>query len=1040
MNKTFKIIKFVSIFVLLGTFNSFAGNHAPDTRISLDVGQQKRQVSGIVTDHKGEAIIGANVIEKGTTNGTVTDINGNFTLQVEGDAILHISYIGYQVQDIPSAGKTNFEVVLQEDSKALDEVVVVGYGTMRKKDLTGAVAAVDGKLLETRKSTHLTQALQGALPGVTITRSSGDPKEGAGINIRGITSINESTPLVIVDGVPGIGINNINARDVESISVLKDGASASIYGARAAAGVVLITTKRAKEGELNIGYDFNYGFERPSALPEFVDVKRWMEICNEIAWNKAGNDANEYPIYSKDLIENYDQLNADDPDSYPITDWYNLTLKDYAPKQSHAVRLSFGSEKIKSSVSMIYEKQDKLPKSQTETSYKRFSVRANNELTINKYWTATADIYYRRAISKDFNNAGMGDGTIFTQLFYYAPIYPAVWSNGTLAPGLSAQNVYGMLNWRGFDNYWDDKVGGRIAIDFNPLKGLKISAVVAPNINNYKRKIYYKVVPYYEKDNPNATAGNLRWSTSTDLDEYRNNTYNITSQLLANYDKKLGEHTLNVLAGYEQYYYTYESLIASSDQFELADFPYLDLGNPNYITNSGSATENAYRSFFGRISYNFHNKYFLQFNSRYDGSSRFHPDHRWGYFPSFSGGWVLTEEPFMQDFSPFLSFLKLRASWGRLGNERIGDYPYQSTISFSNAHINKGNDKVSVKTAAQRAFAVENISWETTESVNLGLDIYLLNNKLSVASDYFIKNTKDMLLKVDVPDFAGLSDPNQNAGKMKTIGWEIDLKWNDHIGDLKYSVSANLSDYKSKMVDLKGTEFLGEQVKKEGSEFNEWYGYKTMGLFQTQEDLDNSAVISANQKVGDIKYRDISGPEGSPDGIINSYDRTLLGGSLPRYLYGLNLDVQYKNFDLSVMFQGVGKQVSKMQGLMYYAKPGDKGNIPKIIDGKYWSHYNTEEENLNAKYPRLEETSGSAYTFSDMWLFDGAYLRLKNITLGYNFSDKIFRQKYFKSLRVYASITDLFSIDHYPKGWDSEANSSTYPITASYVFGISINL
>ncbi len=297
-----------------------------------------------------------------------------------------------------------------------------------------------------------------------------------------------------------------------------------------------------------------------------------------------------------------------------------------------------------------------------------------------------------------------------------------------------------------------------------------------------------------------------------------------------------------------------------------------------------------------------------------------------------------------------------------------------------------------------------------------------------------------MLLKVDVPDFAGLSDPNQNAGKMKTIGWEIDLKWNDHIGDLKYSVSANLSDYKSKMVDLKGTEFLGEQVKKEGSEFNEWYGYKTMGLFQTQEDLDNSAVISANQKVGDIKYRDISGPEGSPDGIINSYDRTLLGGSLPRYLYGLNLDIQYKNFDLSVMFQGVGKQVSKMQGLMYYAKPGDKGNIPKIIDGKYWSHYNTEEENLNAKYPRLEETSGSAYTFSDMWLFDGAYLRLKNITLGYNFSDKIFRQKYFKSLRVYASITDLFSIDHYPKGWDPEANSSTYPITASYVFGISINL
>lgn len=1007
----------------------------------VNLSQQPFVVSGKVTDSSGVPLPGVSIIVKGSGSGTVTDGEGGYSLSgIAADAVLKFSFIGMKTQEIPVEGKSRMNVSLEEETIGIDEVVAVGYGTMKKSDLTGSVAAVGGELLESKKTTMLSQALQGALPGVTVTRESGDPKEGATINIRGITSINGSSPLVIVDGVPGVSINNVNARDVESISVLKDGASASIYGARAAAGVILITTKRAKEGELNINYDFNYGFDQPAALPEFVDATRWMQICNEIAWNKAGNDNDEYPLYSKELIENYNQLNAEDPDSYPITDWYDLCLKDRAPKQSHAIRLSFGSEKIRTSVSIAYENMEKLPESMTETSYERYSVRSNNELVINKFWTASADIYYRRAISKDFNNSGMDDGTVFTQLFYYAPVYAARWSNGTLAPGLSGQNVYGMLNHRGFDNYWDDTVGGRAALHFSPFSGFKLSAVVAPNINNYRRKIYYQAVPYYEKDDPNTVAGYLRWSTSTDLSEYRNNTFNITSQLLASYDKRFGNHSLNMLAGYEQYSYSYETLSASSEQFELSGFPYLDLGNSNYLDNGGNSTENAYRSYFGRISYNFQNKYFLQVNSRYDGSSRFHPDHRWGYFPSVSAGWVLSEEPFIRNNLSGLNFLKIRGSWGLLGNERIGDYPYQSTISFSSAILNQGSDKVSVKTAAQRAFAIQDISWETTESYNLGFDANLVDNRLTVSGDYFRKDTKDMLLEVEVPDFSGLSDPEQNAGKMKTTGWELTMKWNDELGNLKYSVSANVSDYRSKMGNLKGTEFLDEQVKKEGSEYNEWYGYKTSGLFQTQEDLDNSAVISSNQKVGDIKYLDVSGPDGVPDDLINSYDKCLLGGSLPRYLYGLTVDASYRNFDFSVMFQGVGKQNAKMQGLMYYAKPGDKGNIPKIIDGNYWSYYNTDEENLRARYPRLETTSGSAYTFSDMWLFNGSYLRLKNITLGYNLSNKVFRQEYFKSMRLYATITDLFSKDHYPKGWDPEAKSSTYPITVSYVFGISVNL
>ena len=1001
--------------------------------------QQQKSVSGKVTDFTGATLPGVSVVVKGTTIGTITDADGKYSLpKVSANATLQFSFVGMKTQEITVVGKNTIDVEMVEETVGLEEVVAVGYGTMKKSDLTGSVAAVGGELLETRKTTQLSQALQGTLAGVTVTRNSGDPKEGSTINIRGITSINGSSPLVIVDGVPGVSINDVNAGDVESISVLKDAASASIYGARAASGVILITTKRAKIGDLNISYDFNYGIDKPSALPESVNATRYMEIFNEIAWNKAANDANKYPLYSKDLIENYSALNEKNPDLYPNTDWYDLCLKKYAAKQSHSIGLTFGSEKIKSSVSIAYEDIDKLTKSITETSYERFSFRSNNELTINKYWTASADIYFRRAISKDINNSGMDGGTLYTQLFSYGPIYAAKWSNGTISPGVVGQNIYAFLNYRGFDNSWDETVGGRVALNFSPINGLKFSAVIAPNINNYRRKLFTKAVPYYNYDNPNSSAGYLRWSTSTDLDEYRNNAYNITSQLLANYDRTLGKHTLNFLAGYEQYHYNYETLSASSDQFALSDYPYLDLGNANYLSNSGSTTENAYRSYFGRISYNFQNKYFLQFNSRYDGSSRFHSDHRWGYFPSISAGWVLTEEPFMKNIIPSLNFLKVRASYGTLGNERIGDYPYQSLISFSSALFNKGSNTVSAKTAAQRAFAIENISWETTKSYNLGLDANLFRNKLTISGDYFQKQTVDMLLNVAVPKFTGLTNPSQNAGKMKTMGWELDIKWNDHIGMLKYSVSGNISDYKSKMGDLKGTEFLGDQVKMKGSEFNEWRGYKTNGFFQTQEDLDKSAVIDSNQKVGDIKYVDVSGPNGVPDGIINSYDLCLLGGSLPRYLYGVNFDFNYKNFDFSLMFQGIGKQNTKMQGLMYYVKP--MGNIPKIIDGKYWSHYNTAEENLKAKYPRLQETSGTEYTFSDMWLFNGAYLRLKNITLGYNVPNQILHQKYFKSLRIYTSITDLFSIDNYPKGWDPESTSSAYPITTSFVFGVSVKL
>lgn len=454
---------------------------------------------------------------------------------------------------------------------------------------------------------------------------------------------------------------------------------------------------------------------------------------------------------------------------------------------------------------------------------------------------------------------------------------------------------------------------------------------------------------------------------------------------------------------------------------------------------SGNAYENAYRSYFGRIMYSFDNKYYLQGNIRYDASSRFDKNYRWGSFPSFSAGWVITEESFMKNITE-LSFLKIRASWGILGNERIGNYPYQSSLAFSNALIYRDINIVSALTAAQTAYAIRDITWEQTESYDLGFDAGLFNNKLRMSWDYYRKTTKDMLLPLEIPDYIGFGNPDQNAGKMKTNGWEADLTWNDRIGELKYSASFNISDFKSVMGDLGGTEFIGDQIKIKGSEFNEWYGYRSNGLFQTEQEVNTLPRLNTSVRPGDVRYQDISGPDGVPDGNISpEYDRVLLGGSLPRYMYGINLSAGYKNFDFSMFLQGVGKQNSRLTIPMVQPYYGQWRNMPMLLEGKYWSKYNSEAQNLNAEYPRFSNIGlNNNYTMSDYWLIKGGYFRLKNITLGYTIPDRLMQSFGIQSCRIFSSVSDLFSINHYPEGWDPESSATGYPITSSFIFGVSL--
>ncbi|MGI6573225.1 MAG: SusC/RagA family TonB-linked outer membrane protein [Fermentimonas sp.] len=1041
LKPTFKIVRITLFLLFLSVLCSRAAiDYSQGVELSLDRNneeilnaiQQKRRITGTVTDVNGTPVIGANIVEVGTANGTVTDVDGMFSLSVGAEATIHISYIGYLDQYIATAGQSTFSVTLLEDAKTLDELVVIGYGTVKKSDLTGSIASIQGNKLAEKRTVRVSQALQGSMPGLMVTRSSSAADVSASIRVRGVTTIGDSNPLILIDGIPG-NIDWVNPQDIESISVLKDAASASIYGARAAAGVILITTKKAKSGQFNINYNYQYTLEEPTRVAEYANAKDYMRVFNELTWNDNNNiPGKEYPIFAKDLIDNYHNLHAENPDKYPDVNWMDIMLKDNAQRENHSLNFNAGTESVRTYISLIYDKTNSLVEGR---KYDRITFRANNDVTISKFLSAEVNLTNLYSVNKSPKYKDGYYGVDPSPLS--APIYAAQWSDGRVASGKTGRNDWGLLHYAGFNESKSNVLSGKIQVNFTPIKELKISAAFSPELFYDKGKGFSKQVTYTNWDDPNLIIGVLEGAEKTSLNESRFNSYSITNQLFSNYINNFNQHNLNIMVGFEEYKYNAESLGASRDHYLLKNFPYLSLGNENYQFNSGSAYENAYRSFFGRIMYNYGNKYYLQANSRYDGSSRFDKDYRWGFFPSVAIGWVLTEETFMKNISPF-SFLKIRASYGSLGNEKIGNYPYQSTISFGNTILYQGDEAVSAQTSSISKYAIRNISWETTEVFNIGLDANLLNDKLRIEGDYYKKTTKDMLLALEIPKFMGVSNPQKNTGEMYTKGWEFKVSWFSNIGELKYSLSANLSDSKSIMGDLGGTEFLGSQVKFKGSEFNEWYGYKSDGLFQTEEEVANSALTSKAVRPGDIKYIDISGQDGVPDGKITpDYDRVLLGGSLPRYLFGGNIDMTYKNVDFSLVFQGIGKQNSMITQNMVRPLQSFYRDVPKIILNNYWSKYNTEQQNLSIKYPRLSEnTTGNNYTTSDFWLFNGGYFRLKNIQLGYKIPNDICTKVKLQDIYFYLSIHDLFSIDNFPKGWDPE--TTNYWITRSYNFGVSL--
>jgi TonB-linked SusC/RagA family outer membrane protein len=992
---------------------------------------QTINVRGTVHDNSGEPIIGATVRMIGGSTAAITDMDGAFTIDVPADAQLEVSYIGFTTQRLSVKGRKSMAVTLLEDKKLLDEVVVVGYGSMKKSDLTGAVTVVGGQELASRQTTNLSLALQGAASGVTVTRTGGDPETVGSIRIRGITTISNADPLVIVDGVPG-KLDLVNPDDVESLTVLKDAASASIYGARAAAGVIVITTKRAKSGVLDINYSYERTYEIPTELPDYVGARDYMLMANELKYNDNPS-AGWWQAYTEDVVSNYARLNELYPDEYPNQDWSKAATKSHSTRQTHSVTLTGGNKTVRTLASFRYDTSDAL---YVNKNFRRYMIRVNNDVDINKYLSGHLDVNFKRSKSVAPVDAPWNSRRT-------PSIYAVKWSDGRWGDVKDGGNVLPRLYDGGSHTFWYNQLSGKAALDIKPLTGLKLSAVVAANYYFNKFKTMVKAV-YYTKyaypDDPKPMGGH----NTTSLSEQRNDGYDLTYQLFANYDKQWGQHSLSAMVGYESYYNFSETESAGSDHLALTSFPYLDRGNSTYLSVGGNADQNAYRSFFGRLAYNYAGRYLVQANVRRDGSSRFAPGHRWGTFPSASVGYVISEEPWFKRLGcHWLSRLKLRASYGTLGNEQIGtNFPYQALLTIGETLLYTANGKQTLGTAAQYDYAVRDITWETTHTWDVGLEAAALDNRLWFNADIYQKNTRNMLMNLTIPRYIGFSNPKVNAGTMRTRGFDLELGWRDHAGAVGYSVSANLSDFISKITYLRGQDISSsaEKVNIEGSEFQEWYGYLSDGLFQTKEELAASPKTSDNVQVGDIKYKDISGPDGKPDGKISpEYDRVPLGGSLPRYTFGLHLTLDYKGFDLAATVQGVAKQNARISRAMVEPLADNWLNDPSILVGNYWSELNTDRENADVRYPRLSAKSAdNNYAMSDYWLFNGRYLRMKNIILGYTLKAAWLKAASISKIRLYVSANDLFCLNGYPKGWDPETGGVGYPITMSLMVGASV--
>ena len=1033
-----KRVKSVSmlLFLMAASTGSMNAVSAPAMASSNAIEQQTGICKGIVKDATGETVIGASVVVKGTTNGTITGIDGDFTLSgVPKGSTLVISFVGYVTQEIKFNGQA-LDIVLKEDSKTLDEVVVVGYGVQKKVNLTGSVTAVGPEELTTHANTNLLATVQGQVPGATIiSRPGSDPA----INMRGRGNLGTSAPLFVVDGaIADAGFfSSLDPNSIESISFLKDAASSAIYGSRAAYGVVLVKTKGGKEGKVKVSYDGTVSLKFATYTPKVLGSEWYARLSNEAALNENPNTAS-LP-YTEEAIQKF--RDGSDPDMYPNTNWYDLVLDDQAVMTKHSVSIS-GGNKVKYYTSLGYMYDDKFTPG---SSSNRYNLISNLSSDVNDWLSWRSNINYIQNTS-DTETGGIA----YVNLLTIPSTYVARQSNGewgSYEGGKPAalvnmqRNPLRQLEEGGWNKSKSENTLINLAVDIKPIKGLVLTGEMIYKAYDYKYRVYEANRP---KIKDFVTGAELN-STNTDSKmtyDWQENS-RLTYNGLANYTWSNDIHSIGVLGGISYEHYQYQKQKSYRKKFPTNGMTDINGGSsaPEDMHTEGGTNEDKLMSYFARVNYSYKDRYLFEANLRADASSRFHKDNRWGIFPSFSAGWRVNQEEFMKDIH-WINNLKIRASWGQLGNiNNVGQYDYFSTYEQGD---NYNFEDTVVNGIIEAKPANVGLGWETVTVTNIGVDFDIFNGLLSFTGDYYDKQTKDILMSYPSPAEVGIPSKykvSQNIGKVSNKGIEIAITHNNRIGDFSYSIGGNITKNWNKVKDLGVNDPMIEDpwIKKVGYAIGTFYGYRSDGLL-TQEDIDNGNYITdGNSKpnAGDIKYVDLDG-----DKKLTDKDRDYIGCDVPDITYGINLSMQYKGFDLSVFGQGVSG--TKVRFYQEQAWAFSDYASPREYHLKRWT---VENPNPNAAYPRIYPCTSAHSTFnnkfSDFWLFDADYFRIKNITLGYTFQKNVVQSLGVEALKLYVAAENPFTIraDHRMEDFDPETASGRGENTrgtTSLSFGVNL--
>ena len=1006
------------------------------------VKQQSKKIIGTVVDATGMPVIGANVMVKGTTNGTITDMDGKFSLEVEDGAVLQVSYIGFANQEIKVGNQTSLSIAMKEDAEALDELVVVGYGVQKKANLTGSVSTVKyGQELENRPITDPSQALSGKTTGVWVSQNSGAPgSDGATIRVRGYGTLNNTEPLVLIDGVEG-RMAELAPNDIESITVLKDAASAAIYGSRAANGVVLIETKKGSGDKVTINYNGYFGVQQLGRRYNLIsNSAEYMEL-----WNTAFTNSGSDPLFPSDVIEAFRNGNA--PYRYPSTNYFDEVFRNAFTTQ-HNLSATVGGKKSHSYISLGYLNNNGIIKN---TDSERYSLTVNTEAkvtdwlkmgararmmrkTTNQPYDGISRVIYMMANGHPFSTPYLQDGKTFggTQALYMS-------GDKAGQPIVDTRNPFPDL-YNGLNQSINTFMKGNAYMTIDFMKGLSLTAQYSAQYNNNNQDKYNQLLYCYTDLEGSNKSKPLDFPST--LYVYRKVEDELYSTFFANlnFNRSFGKHDISALLGFQQEALTKRLTSAQKTDPAKDDLHQVDSGSKN-PTATGNKFQWRMLSYFGRVNYAFDGKYLAEFNLRADASSRFAKGNRWGYFPSVSAGWRLSEEEFIRNLGIFDN-LKLRASWGKLGNQNIGSssnsdyFPYLTVLTQDYSNSYNYNNTLAPG-AAVTGLVDQDITWETTTSTDIGVDMGFLKNRLSVEADYFMKKTTDIIVQLPIPlIMGGLTAPFENVGEMKNNGFELNVNWQDNISkDFSYNIGANFT-----YVDNEVTKFRGGKspdqlyLIREGYSYKTLYGFIQEGVYQSDEEAKQHMHSNGYiPEAGDLKYKDVNG-----DGRLDYQDKQEIGNTIPKFTYGINAGLTWKNFDLNLQFAGI----AGVHGYFQNAWTEPLGISGGTITERWRDAWTP--ENPSDELPKIKVNDTWNRQQSSFWACNMSWFKLKNIQLGYTLPKTLSQKMFLQKCYVYVNATDLFTLvsDKY-EGFDPERDTFAdgyghYPIPRVFTFGLNL--